>query len=112
MVVSGVQLALREGLMVTIEGTYMELNVNKRSDRPPVYAGRAAVLLSDGSSVILDIDDAGIRNQKEIETFRDRVVRATGRFEPYCTAWGGGLEASIIGPCLRDITSIIRADTE
>jgi hypothetical protein len=97
-----------DGKRVLITGTYRLMNVNKRPGGEPVYIGRAYIELADGSTVILETNDAGIRPIEEQALLTDEVVVAEGILYAGCTAWGDGTEASIIGACLRDISRVAK----
>jgi hypothetical protein len=104
------QAAAQGGRVVAVVGVYTPMNLNRRADSPPLYGDRIQLLLRDGQSVMLEAGDRGIRDAVEIERFTGRRVRAEGVFESDCLAWGDGTIASIVGPCLRNISRLENHD--
>lgn len=97
-----------QGQKVKIYGTYTEMNLSKRPGSKPVFGGRVNLILEDSSYVMMDCDNAGIRNQEEIEKWRDKNVVAIGLLKARCNAWGDGSQATIVGPCLVQIETILQ----
>lgn len=95
-----------KGNIVTLIGTYEELNVNKRPGGEPTYIGRAMIRLSDGAYVLLETHDAGIRPTDEIAQMKGKKVKVKGTAELDCLCWGNGEMASIVGHCIRDIVFV------
>jgi hypothetical protein len=99
-----------DGRSVAVVGIYALIDLNKNPNRPPVYGGRVHLELRDGRYVMLEAGDAGIRDEVEIERMRGKRVRVEGVFRAHCLAWGDGAVASIAGPCLRDVKTILPID--
>lgn len=98
-----------EGKEVIVEGTYLEMNVQKRPNTEPVYVGRVYLMLADSTTVLLETQDEGYRPKEEIEMYRNQKVSVVGTYYPWCNAWGDGSQASIVGACVKDIKSLEKA---
>jgi hypothetical protein len=95
-----------DGKKVAVIGIYEQMNVAKRPGAEPSYIGRANVILSDSTYVMIESGDEGIRQKKEIKSFDGKRVRIEGTLYKRRNAWGDGTQATIVGACVNDITSI------
>jgi hypothetical protein len=101
-VTDGQQLQQHLGQTVRLVGTYQQLNVHKRLDRPPTYRGNAYVTLDDGHAVALE-SLSSVRDAAEIARFEGKRVQVIG------TLFGPSYNpsvASLVMPSISDIQSI------
>jgi hypothetical protein len=90
-----------------VVGIYEQLNVAQRAEAPPHYVGRVTIRQKDGHSVMLETHDRGVRTADEIAGFEGKRVRVKAAHAvDRCHGWGDGTQATIVGPCLRDIVDI------
>ena len=99
------------GQRCTLLGTYEQVDVRFRKSDPPVYAGHAAVRLSDGTRVMLEPSwsPTAIRPAAERERFSGQVVAVTGQLHARAPAPAQEV-AQLIGPCMSPIEAIRAAD--
>lgn len=70
-----------DGERVSVRGIYALFDATKHAkDQPAVYDGHAAIILEDGTRVLLEPIDSpnAIRSEEEINRFAGRVVVVTG----------------------------------
>ena len=91
------------GKTALVRGTYVELDIRKAQAGPPVYAGHAAVRLSDGTLVVLGTPGPA-RSQKERDELRDQAVVAEGFVNALCPSDGG---ATLELPCLFPLLTVV-----
>jgi hypothetical protein len=103
-----VDLSVAHDSMVQVLGTYREVDIRKRPQGEPVYAGHAAVELDDGTLVFLTPPwgAQAIRTDDERATRRGTRVAALGMAVDSCPPDPSG-GASIVAPCLMMVAALV-----
>jgi hypothetical protein len=96
-----------DGKKVLLVGTYRQIDVRMRRKPPPVYRGHVAIVLEDGTEVLLEPvwKKTAIRPPDEIARFDNKAVRVLGtihKVAPECPE----PTANLLLPCMTDIESI------
>lgn len=94
--------------MVQVLGTYREIDVRKRTEGEPVYAGHAAIVLDDGTSVYLAApwSPQAIRSEEERTRHNGQRVAAMGTVVAECPPDPTGA-ASLTGPCMMLVAAVV-----
>ena len=101
-------LAPAHGKIVTIEGVYRRINLGAHANQT-VRLRRAYVVLADGATVLVDTGSRGQRPTRELDKFAGKYVVLRGMFRRRCNAWGTGRRATLVAPCVRDVTIVSSA---
>lgn len=101
------------GQRVTLAGTYRQVDLRMRRKPPPVYTGRVAVVLDDGTKVLLEPNwsEAGARGPEELERYDGERVEATGVVHSRSPKPPEPI-AYITGPCLSPVEDVRPASRE
>jgi hypothetical protein len=96
-----------DGRVVTVVGTYEEVDVRARRQAPSEYRGHAAVRLPDGDAVLIEPpwSERAIRAGEERARAGGRPVRVRGVLHASCPE-PPEPDAAIVGPCLTDVASV------
>lgn len=99
-----------DGERVQLTGRYVQIDVRKKPVPPPVYAGNAAIVLDDGTEVLLYAiwDEDAHRPPAEISRFEGRRVTAVGEIFPAAPPSPDD-EENLMMPCLFNVDSIVMA---
>ncbi|MBE9008711.1 hypothetical protein IQ250_00585 [Pseudanabaenaceae cyanobacterium LEGE 13415] len=92
---------------VRLVGQYVQIDVRKRPDSTPVYGGNVALVLEDGTKVLLYPiwHVAAKRSKAEIRQFENQRVVAVGTLFPQAPSSPEHL-ANLLLPCLTEVQSI------
>jgi len=96
-----------DGQRADVDGTYRQIDVRMRIKGDPVYAGHAAVMLDDGTEVILEpvwSEDA-IRPADEISRCDGHRVRVTGTAHEQAREPPEPM-ASLMSPCISPVEKV------
>jgi hypothetical protein len=101
------EVELLDGQVVTLVGTYRQVDVRARPRPPAVFAGHAAVRLADGHDVLIEPtwSDRARRSPQEISRADGRRVAVTGVVRSRCPE-PDEPAASIVGPCVCDVERV------
>jgi hypothetical protein len=97
----------RSGQRVLVRGIYQQVDSRMRRKSPPLYSGRVAIQLEDGTNVLLEPSwsPKGIRNQEERARYDGKHVEAVGVV--YAAAPKPVKPvAYITGPCLSPVEEV------
>lgn len=95
------------GGQVLLVGTYQQVDMRMRPKPPPLYQGHVAVVLSDGTQVLLEPSwsKAAIRSPEEREQYDGRRVELTGVIHARSPA-PPEMMAYVTGPVLSPIERV------
>ena len=98
------------GERVQIIGRYIQIDVRKRPVPPPVYAGNVAIVLDDGTKVLLHAiwSEEAHRPPAEITEFEGHRVIAVGQIFPTAPPSRRSVE-NLMMPCLFTVDSVAMA---
>ena len=100
---------VHDGKRVTVRGIYALIDARKKSeaDAADVYDGHVALILEDGTRVLLEsiYSPKAIRSEEEIERFAGRVVVATGVLTKLPPPQPDNPQ-DLVMPCLSDVDDI------
>ena len=97
------------GTEVTVIGMYQQLNVSHKID-DVVFVGRVYLRLKDTTTLVLEIEEKGIRSKEEIKRFENRKVKVRGVINHMTPLWGSGKESSLVSDYLSNIKKIEPVD--
>lgn len=95
------------GRQVLLVGTYQQVDMRMRPKPPPLYQGHVAVVLSDGTQVLLEPSwsKAAIRSHEEREQYDGSRVEITGVIHARSPA-PPEMMAYVTGPALSPVERI------
>ncbi|WP_425389060.1 hypothetical protein [Cylindrospermum stagnale] len=92
---------------VRLVGRYVQIDVRQRPDSPPVYNGNVALVLEDGTEVLLypvwHVEAK--RPKEEISRFEQKQVTVVGTIFPKAPS-NPSHAANFLMPCLTEVQSI------
>jgi hypothetical protein len=93
--------------MVRVIGRYIQIDVRQRQRHSPVYSGHVALVLGDGTNVLLNPiwESAAKRSPDEITRYEGKRVIVIGTIYPQAPSSPEN-EANVLMPCLTDIVSL------
>jgi hypothetical protein len=105
---TGIQ--IHEGERVQLIGCYTQIDARRLRNPPPVYRGHVAVVLSDGTQVLLYPIwfEKAVRPSEEIAEFEGHVVAAVGKLFASAPSSPDYAE-NLMLPCLLAVESITEA---
>ena len=92
---------------VRLIGRYTQIDIRKRPNTSPVYAGHVAIVLDDGTEVLLYPvwHSEARRPADEITRFDKQRVVVVGTVYPEAPNGSGGA-ANLLLPCVTEVESI------
>lgn len=105
---TGIQ--IHEGERVHLVGRYTQIDARKLRTPPPVYRGHVAIVLSDGTQVLLYPIwfEKALRPPEEIAEFEGHLVAAVGKLFASAPSSPDYAE-NLMLPCLLAVESIAEA---